>query len=117
MHPYSNIAQKNNLSSKKGEKMKIYIDKMRVEIDLRENNESITRQILNGFMKITENDMPVRRLYVAQKTKNMINADRIKQGITNEPNNFCTAEYIIDDTLPSYIVVLVGYADLTQKYF
>ena len=93
--------------------------KMRVETDLRENNESITRLILNGFMKITENDMPVRRIICCTKTKNMINADNIKQGITNEPNNFCTAEYTIDDTLPPYIVVLVGdrSTDLTQKYF
>lgn len=92
---------------KKEKKMKIYVDKMRVEIDLRESNESITRQILNAYPKIIENDLMVQKIKCCSKTKDKIIKERIALGI-DEIDTFCTAEYVIDDSLEPYVVILGG---------
>lgn len=87
--------------------MKIYIDKMRIEIDLKESNKDIFNQIIDGIMLINSNELMIQEIKCCNKTKKEIVDNRIKLGI-DELETFCTAKYIIDDSLPSNIVILYG---------
>ena len=80
---------------------------MRVEIDLRENNESITSKILNAYPNIIENDLMVQKIKCCSKTKDEIIKERIALCI-EETDTFCTAQYVIDDSLEPYVIILLG---------
>lgn len=58
-------------------------------------------------MLINSNELMIPKIKCCNKTKNEIVDNRIRIG-TVELKTFCTAKYIIDDSLPSNIVILYG---------
>ena len=83
---------------------------MRVKIDLRKSSSDILDQIINGIMEINNNGLMIQKLKCNTKTKNMIIA-RCAREKFDATNDFCTANYIIDDDLESYVIILCGYLD------
>ena len=61
--------------------MKIYIDKMRIKIDLKESTKDIFNQIIDGIMLINSNELMIQKIKCCNKTKNEIIDNRIKLGI------------------------------------
>lgn len=91
--------------------MKTYIDKMRVEIDLRESNQNINTQIYLGIFEIMGNDLLVRKIKchptIKEKVIHEIEEEKLSNRI-NVKNSFCTADYILDDSLDPNIIILFG---------
>ena len=83
---------------------------MRVEIDLRKSSKDILYQITDGIMEINNNGLMIQKIKCNTKTKNIIVEHCLKADF-DVTKDFCTAKYVIDDTLETCVVVLGGWLD------